>query len=137
MYNFQVRNNLFYILYEATNLKTAGVCMARSQNSGQDDFKVMLKVQCSYFIIELFFMNWIKTSNFNEVFLEHLYSFSKVKQQYHRSHSNLKNTDIYKASFKTTNLFCPPSQPVEIHSRICSVPSYFLSFPLPLYFKEN
>lgn len=54
MYNFQVRNNLFYILYEATNVKTAGVCMARSQNSEQDDFKIMLKVQCSYFIIKLF-----------------------------------------------------------------------------------
>lgn len=67
MYNFQVRNNLFYILCEATNLKTAGVYMARSQNSGQDDFKVMLKVKCSYFIIKLF-MNWIKTSKFNEVF---------------------------------------------------------------------
>lgn len=69
MYNFQVRNNLFYILYEATNLKTAGVCMARSQISEQDDFKIMLRVQCSYFIIKLFFYtNLIKTSNINGKF---------------------------------------------------------------------
>lgn len=65
MYNFQVRNNLFYILYEATNLKTADVCMARSQNPGQDDFKIMLKVQCSHFIMKLFLYEFIKTSNFN------------------------------------------------------------------------
>ena len=70
MYDFQVRNNLFYILYEATNLKTAGVCMARSQNPGQDDFKIMLKVQCSYFIIKLFYMNLIKTSNFSGKFFK-------------------------------------------------------------------
>lgn len=31
IYNFRARTNLFYILYEATNMKTAGVCMATRQ----------------------------------------------------------------------------------------------------------
>lgn len=85
MYNFQVRNNLFYILYEASNLKTAGVCMARSQNSEKDDFKIMLKVQCSYFIIKLFYINLIKTSSFNKKFLKN-FCYHPSKKQYHKNH---------------------------------------------------
>lgn len=75
MYNFQVRNNLFYILYEATNLKTAGVRMARSQNSERDDFKIMLKGQCSYFIIKLFF---ILTGSKLQVLMKSFLKFSLI-----------------------------------------------------------
>lgn len=55
MYNFQVKNNFFYILYEVTNLKTASV-YGLKPTIGQDDFKFILIVQCSYFTIKLSFI---------------------------------------------------------------------------------
>lgn len=143
MYNFQVRNNnLFYILYEATNLKTAGVCMARSQNSEQDDFKIMLKVQCSYFITKLFFvLTWSKLQVLMKSFLKNFCNHAPKKRNNTTKIIVIKKTANYKSHLSESIICCfifpLSSQSVERQSRICKVPTYFLSFPFPLYFKES
>lgn len=65
--------------------------MARSQNSEQDDFKIMLKVQCSYFYSQtVFYINLIKISSFNETIFKNFCNHPPKKR------NNIKIIDIKK-----------------------------------------